>query len=107
MTSLTGRAIPRWPVVLAVVVPLLLGTVVVFGVGFGVLTACTDTYSCTVTGCAPCRPASSWLNGGWATQGVLLVAAVVLAVTARRGRRPAAVRTAGLAIAGLSVLALV
>ena len=92
--------------VLAVVVPLLLGTVVVFAVGFGVLSACTDTYSCTVTGCAPCRPASSWLNGGWAAQGVLLVAAVMLAVAARRGLRPATVRAAGPTIAGLSVLVL-
>src|SRR4051794_2913263 len=106
MTSPSGRAVQRWPVVLAVVVPLL-GSVVMFGVGFGVLTACTDTFSCTVTGCAPCRPASSWLNGGWATQGVLLIAAVVLAVAARRGLRPAAVRTGGLTIAGLSVLSLV
>src|SRR3954471_14927140 len=107
VTSPGAPTIGRAPLVLAIVVPLLLGTVVVFGVGFGVLTACTDTYNCTVTGCAPCRPASSWLNGGWAAQGVLLIAAVVLAVGARRGLRPATVRTAGLTIAGLSVLVLV
>jgi hypothetical protein len=97
----------RWPVVLAVLVPLLLGTAVVFGVGFGVMTACTDTYSCTVTGCAPCRSTSSWLNAGWAAQGVLLIAAVALAATARRGLGPAVVRTATFAIVCLSVLAIV
>src|SRR4051812_36407096 len=103
MRAPRGRGIQRWPAALAVVMPPL-ATVVMFGVGFGVLNACTDTFSCTVTGCAPCRPASSWLNGGWATQGVLLIAAVVLAVAARRGLRPATVRTGGLTIAGLSVL---
>src|SRR3954469_8498520 len=97
----------RWPVVLAVLVPLLLGTAVVFGVGFGVMTACTDTYSCTATGCAPCRSASSWLNGGWAAQGVLLIAALALGATARRGLRPASVCAVGVVIVGLSVLALV
>lgn len=99
-----GPTTSRWTLLLAVLVPLLLGTVVAFGVGFGVLTGCTDDHRCTVTSCAPCRPAGAWLNGGWAAQGVLLLAALALVVLARRGLRPATVRTAGLTIAGLSVL---
>ena len=103
-TSPGARTSAGWPVALAVVVPLMLGTVVAFGVGFGVLTGCTDTFGCTATGCAPCRPASTWLTSGWLAQGVVLVAALVLAVAARRGRRLRNARATGLALAGLSIL---
>jgi hypothetical protein len=103
-TTPGGRTTGRWPLLVAVLVPLALGTIVVLGAGFGILSACTDTYSCPTTGCAPCRPASTWLNGGWAVQGVLLVAGLVLAVLARGGRKNSWPRAAGLAIAGLSVV---
>ena len=103
-TAPRGRAMGRWPLALAVVVPLALGTTVVFGAGFGILSACTDTYSCTTTGCAPCRPAGTWLNAGWAVQGVLLVAGLVLAVLARRGRGTGSLRPAALVVARISVV---
>ena len=103
-TAPGGRTTGQRPVLLAVLVPLVLGTVVVFGAGFGILSACTDTYSCTTTGCAPCRPASTWLNGGWAVQGVLLGAGLVLAVLPRRGRGAGSLRPAALTIAGLSLV---
>ncbi len=86
---------------------LLIGTVGSFGVGFGVLTDCTNVFSCTSTDCAPCSTAGRWLAGGWAAQAVLLVAGLALAVLARRGRRPRAVRAAALVLAGLSVALIV
>ena len=94
----------RWPLLAAFVVPLVLGTVVAFGVAFGVLTACTDTFGCVATDCAPCRSASTWLSAGWAAQGVLVVAALVLAVVVRRGRWLRNARAKGLSLAGLSLL---
>jgi hypothetical protein len=86
---------------------LLIGTVGSFGVGFGVSTDCTNVFSCTTTDCAPCVGAGRWLAGGWAGQAVLLVSALALAVLARRGLQPRAVRTAALVLAALSVALIV
>ncbi len=41
-----------------------LATIGSFGVGFGVMTSCTNTYSCTSTGCAPCGTTNAWLTAG-------------------------------------------
>ena len=60
-----------------------LATIGSFGVGFGVMTSCTNTYSCTSTGCAPCATTETWLVSGWIGQGLLLAGGVVLR---RRGR---------------------
>src|SRR4051812_1284903 len=97
----------RWPVVLAVLGPLLLGTAGVLGAALGVMPACPAPCSCRVPGCAPCRSTSWWLNAGWAARGVLLIAGGALAATARRGLGPPVVRTAAFAIVCLSVLAIV
>ena len=86
---------------------LLIATAGSFAVGFGVLTDCTNVFSCTRTDCAPCAGAGRWLAGGWAAQAVLLVAGLALAVLARRGLRPRAVRTAAVVLAGLSVALIV
>ncbi|SDY55049.1 hypothetical protein SAMN05660209_03120 [Geodermatophilus africanus] len=80
------------PVGLALAVVLFLATVGSLGVGFGVMTDCTGTHSCTTAGCAPCATSSAWLTAGWVGPGVLLPAAGVLVLAARR-RRPHAVRT--------------
>jgi hypothetical protein len=101
--GVTGRT---WPGA-ALALILLIGTAGSFGVGFGVLTDCTNAFSCTTTDCAPCSAAGRWLNAGWAGQAVLLVAGLALAVLARRGLRPRAVRTAALVLAGLSVALIV
>ncbi len=69
----------RRSVGLAVVVTFLLATVGGFGLSFGVMTDCTNEYSCTVTACAPCSTANGWLGAGWAGQAVLLLVAGVLA----------------------------
>ena len=91
------------PVGLALAVVLLLATVGSLGVGFGVMTSCTNTHSCTSTGCAPCATTSAWLTAGWVGQSVLLLAAGGLVVLAARRRRPHAVRTAALVLTALSV----
>jgi hypothetical protein len=44
-----------WPPLrasLAVIV--FIGTIGSFGVGFGVMTGCTNDYLCTITDCSPC-----------------------------------------------------
>ena len=95
------------PLGVALAVVLFLATVGSLGVGFGVMTDCTDTYSCTSNGCQPCATTSAWLTAGWIGQGVLLLVAVALVVLAARRRRPAAVRATALVLPPLSVALLV
>ena|SRR3712207_2401548 len=90
------------PLGVALAVVLFLATVGSSGVGFGVMTDCTNTYSCTSTGCEPCATTSAWLTAGWIGQGVLLVALVLVALAARQ-RRPAAIRATALVLTPLSV----
>jgi lysylphosphatidylglycerol synthetase-like protein (DUF2156 family) len=76
---------PWWiwpPVAVAVVVPFLAATLVSLGLGFTVMTDCTNAYDCTQTGCAPCQSADMWLAVGTGTQAVLLITAILLAVFA-------------------------
>jgi hypothetical protein len=73
----------------------LLATVGGFGVRFGVMSACTDSYSCTSASCRPCAAAGAWSTVGWGAQGVLLLVALTLVVLCARGTlfrfvRPAA-----------------
>lgn len=93
-----------WPRLRAsLVVIVFLGTIGSSAVGFGIMTGCTNEYSCTISDCAPCATTSGWLAAGWIGQGVLLLAWVVLAVLAARGVRLRSVRTAALRLAALSV----
>ncbi|SET73935.1 hypothetical protein [Geodermatophilus poikilotrophus] len=91
------------PLGVALAVVLFLATVGSVGVGFGVMTDCTNTYSCTSTGCPPCGTTSAWLTAGWIGQGVLLLVGSVLAVLAVRRRRLPAVRVAALALTPVSI----
>ncbi|WP_336033613.1 hypothetical protein [Geodermatophilus sp. FMUSA9-8] len=84
-------------------VALFLATLGSFGASFGVMTNCTNTHSCTVTGCRPCTTAQTWLTAGWVLQGVLLVVGLVLVVAARR-RRPGWARAAALAVGPLALV---
>ncbi len=81
---MSGRqppARPEWPLLIgAHAHVLVLATVGSFGAWFGLMTQCTNTYSCTITSCVPCRGTSTWLNIGWAAQGVLLLIGAALAV---------------------------
>jgi hypothetical protein len=83
-------------------VVLFLATAGSAGVGFGVMTNCTNTHRCTSTGCAPCETTGAWLAAGWVGQGGLLLVAGALVVLPGRRRRPRAVRTA-LVLTALSV----
>jgi hypothetical protein len=57
--------------ILAICCCVLLGTVGWFVVGFGVMTDCTDNYSCSTQGCSPCAGAGRWLEIGAITQWLL------------------------------------
>ncbi len=92
---------------MALAVSFLLATFGGFGLGFGVMTNCTNEYLCTVTGCAPCAIANSWVTAHWAAQAVLLAAACVLAVLAAVRVRPQAVKTAAQSIPLLGLALLV
>ena len=103
-----GRAPADWrQLTLSLAIVLFLATVGSLGVGFGVMTGCTTTYSCTSSGCPPCATTSAWLTAGWIGQGVLLVAGVALAVLAALRRRPRAVRRGALLLGPLGVALIV
>ncbi len=95
------------PLGVALAVVLFLATIGSLGVGFGVMTGCTNTYNCTSTACTPCETTSAWLTAGWIGQGVLLLVAVVLVVLAARRRRLPAVRMAALVLPVLGVALIV
>ncbi|WP_448610928.1 hypothetical protein [Geodermatophilus sp. URMC 60] len=95
------------PLGVALAVVLFLATIGSLGVGFGVLTNCTNTYGCTATGCTPCETTSAWLDAGWIGQVVLLLAGVVLVVLAARRRALRAVRLGALVLPVLGVALIV
>ena len=103
MTAPPPSAAVRTALGVSLAVVLFLATLGSVGAGFGVMTDCTNAYDCTVTGCAPCRAANSWLTAGWLAQGGLLLAGVVLAVLAARRRRLRAVRLGALLLGPSSV----
>ena len=95
------------PLGVALAVVLFLATVGSLGVGFGVMTGCTNTHGCTSTGCTPCATTSAWLTAGWIGQGVLLLIAAAHVVLAARRRRLPAVRATALVLTPLSVVLVV
>ncbi len=97
-------------VVLAVATCLALGTIGWAAVGFGVMTDCTNEYSCSTAGCPPCAATSRWITLGGLTQlGLAVVGVVVLvrAVSAARvHRRPAVLVVAGVLLLATSLVTL-
>lgn len=77
-----------------------LASLVSWGIGFGVMTNCTNAH-------ALCSDAGQWLDAGRAAQGALLVVDLALVVLAARLIRPHAVRAAAVAVAAASVAVLV
>jgi hypothetical protein len=88
---------------LTVVATLLLATIGSFMIGFGMMTDCTNNYSCDTTGCAPCEATTRWLNAGWVAQAVLFAASVALLFPVMRRYRWSTVTGAALAILTASV----
>lgn len=66
---------------------LLFGTLGWFVIGFGVLTECTDYYSCSATNCAPCATTGLWINVGGLGQLLLASAGVGLLISRLRTQR--------------------
>jgi hypothetical protein len=65
----------------------LFGTVGWFTVGFGVMTDCTNNYSCSSTGCSPCATTGRWINGGGLAQLLLAGGGVAVLIRGLRTRR--------------------
>jgi len=88
----------------AIGVCVLLGTLGWFAVGFGTMTDCTDNYSCSATGCPPCRETALWINVGGVIQWVLAAAGVVILVRGRRSKRWLSLLGGGAAVLAVSAL---
>lgn len=90
----------------AIVTCLLLGTLGWFVIGFGVLTDCTNMYSCSSSGCAPCATARGWVGVGGVAQLVLAGAGVAVLIRPST-RRPRDLAVSAVALLALSVLTIV
>ena len=86
---------------------LLLGTFGGFAVGFGMMTDCTNNYSCSQTGCAPCATTSRWITAGGITQWVLAGTGAALLIRALRRKPPSYLAVGGVALLAVSVMAFV
>ena len=93
---------------LALAVCVLLGSLGWFGLGFGIMTDCTNNYSCTETGCSPCATTERWINAGGITQWILFaIGIVVLVKGVRAGRGPALLIGGAVALLVASTLTVV
>ena len=101
-TSPPARAV--WtPLSISLAGVLFLATVGSFAAGFGVMTDCTDTYSCTTSACRPCSATSTWLNVGWVVQGLLLLIGTGLVVLSARRIQLRVVRSGALILGAASL----
>ncbi len=82
------------------------GTLGWFSIGFGMMTDCTNNYSCTTTGCEPCADTGRWINAGGFAQWVLAVLGIVVLVRGVRAKRWNQLMIGGAAILTVSVLTL-
>jgi hypothetical protein len=81
----------------AIAICFLLGTIGWFVIGLGVLTDCTNNYSCSATNCAPCRTTGLWINAGGLAE-LLLAATGIGVLTSARQVRTSARRRCDVAV---------
>ena len=91
-------------VAVATAICLLFGTIGWFVIGFGVLTDCTNNYSCSATNCAPCARTGLWINAGGLAQLLLAAAGVGVLVRGRRTGRAGRLARGGAVLLVSSVL---
>src|SRR6478735_2010931 len=91
-------------VTIAIATCVLFGTIGWVAIGFGVLTDCTDNYSCSATSCAPCRTTGLWINAGGLAQVLLAGAGVGLLVRGLRTRQTAPLACGGAVLLVASVV---
>ena len=91
-------------VAVAIETCLLFGTVAWLATGFGVLTDCTNNYSCSTDNCAPCRTTGLWVNAGGLAQQLLAAAGLGVLIRGLRTRRTGRLASAGAALLVSSVL---
>ena len=99
---------PPWtvkvPSVLAGLVAAVLGSVGWWGAGFGVISSCTDHFSCVIDTCAPCATANYWIDAGAIGQWIFVIGAFVLLMLGmKRPRWRPVVVIASIAIMPLSI----
>lgn len=81
--------------VLAIGTCMLLGSLGWFAVGFGIMTDCTNDYSCSSGSCSPCAAAQRWITLGGITQWVLAAVGVAILVRRIKVGNPSTVLLAG------------
>lgn len=86
---------------------LALGTLGWFAVGFGIMTDCTNSYSCSSTGCSPCAATGRWINAGGVGQWVLAGTGLILMVRGLRTRRRSGLAILAVGLLVVSVLSVV
>ncbi|MFC5493609.1 hypothetical protein [Nocardioides caricicola] len=91
----------------AIALCVLLGSLGWFAVGFGMMTDCTNNYSCTETGCPPCATTERWINAGGVVQWILAAAGVVVLVLGASSGRAATFVVGGAALLVVSPLVMV
>ena len=94
-------------VAVATAVCVLFGTIGWFAVGFGVMTDCTNNYSCSTTGCAPCATTGRWINVGGLAQQLLAAAGVAVLIRGQRTRQSGRLASGGAVLLVSSVLIMV
>ncbi len=91
----------------AIGICLLFGTIGWFAVGFGVMTDCTNNYSCSTTGCPPCATTGLWINVGGLAQQLLAAAGVAVLIRGLRTRQSGRLASGGAVLLVSSVLIIV
>lgn len=91
----------------AIATSLTLGTLGWFAVGLSTMTACTNDYSCSTTGCEPCAATGRWINAGGLVQWMLAGAGGAALSRRRLRERPGTLAITGMALLTFSVLVVV